>query len=91
MKCWYVCFSFPYIVSLIALGRSSSADAAVVGGSLQETAAEISSRGGKGIAVVCDHADDGQVKGVFDTIKRDAGRLDVLVNNAYSAVSVREI
>ena len=72
----------------LLIGRSSSADAAIVGGSLQETEAEINSRGGKGIAVVCDHSDDKQVKNVFTKIQKDHGKLDILVNNAYSAVNV---
>lgn len=38
--------------------------------------------GGKGIAVACDHADDDQVRSLFDRIKADQGGLDLLVNNA---------
>jgi len=70
------------------LGRSSSTEASVVGGSLKETATEIDARGGKGIAVVCDHSNDEEVKALFTRIKQDHGRLDVLVNNAYAAVTV---
>jgi NAD(P)-dependent dehydrogenase (short-subunit alcohol dehydrogenase family) len=33
---------------------------------------------------VCDHADDAAVARVFDQIRAEAGRLDVLVNNAAS-------
>lgn len=33
-------------------------------------------------AVPCDVSDAGQVKNLFDTIEREAGRLDILVNNA---------
>ena len=61
----------------------------MVGGTLKETAEEIDSRGGKGVPVVCDHSKDDQVKAVFDRIKKEQGKLDVLVNNAYSAVNVR--
>ncbi|KAF6027883.1 DHRS1 [Bugula neritina] len=68
-------------------GRSSSTEASVVGGSLKETATEIDARGGKGIAVVCDHSNDEEVKALFTRIKQDHGRLDVLVNNAYAAVT----
>jgi len=59
-----------------------------VGGSLKETATEIDARGGKGIAVVCDHSNDEEVKALFTRIKQDHGRLDLLVNNAYAAVTV---
>jgi dehydrogenase/reductase SDR family protein 1 len=46
---------------------------------LNETAAEVSSRGGKGIAVACDHRDDAAVEAAFASIER----LDVLVNNVW--------
>lgn len=49
---------------------------------MAETAAAIDAAGGKGIAVVCDHGDDAQVAALFDRIQAEAGRLDVLVNNA---------
>ena len=49
---------------------------------LSEAAAEVDKAGGKGIAVPCDHADDAQVKDLFDRIRNEAGRLDLLVNNA---------
>ncbi len=51
-------------------------------GTIGETAAEITKRGGKGIAVACDHADDAQVARVFEQIMAEQGRLDMLVNNA---------
>src|SRR5699024_1931620 len=46
------------------------------------TAEEITARGGVGIPVVCDHADDDQVGELFERVRREHGRLDVLVNNA---------
>lgn len=55
-------------------GRSAEA--------LKAAAAEVDAAGGKGIAVPCDHADDAQVKALFERIEREAGRLDLLVNNA---------
>jgi dehydrogenase/reductase SDR family protein 1 len=45
--------------------------------------AEITKVGGKGIAVPCDHADDEAVRRVFERIADEAGRLDLLVNNAW--------
>jgi NAD(P)-dependent dehydrogenase (short-subunit alcohol dehydrogenase family) len=50
--------------------------------SLQRTAAEIEARGGKAIAVACDHTDDAQVEAVFDRIRAEQGRLDLVVNVA---------
>ncbi|NNE08892.1 MAG: SDR family NAD(P)-dependent oxidoreductase [Gemmatimonadetes bacterium] len=46
-------------------------------------AGQISKPGGRAIAVPCDHENDDEVKAVFERIKRDEGRLDVLVNNAW--------
>ena len=60
----------------------------VVGGSLKDTAAEIEARGGKCIPVACDHAKDDDVERLFEQVKRENdGQLDILVNNAYSAVN----
>ena len=51
-------------------------------GTLGETAAECDRRGGKGIAVRVDHADDQQVAALFARLEAEQGRLDILVNNA---------
>jgi len=57
-------------------------------GSLEDTADEINSRGGKCIPVECDHSKDDQVQKLFEQIKSEQnGRLDILVNNAYAAVT----
>jgi NAD(P)-dependent dehydrogenase (short-subunit alcohol dehydrogenase family) len=52
-------------------------------GSVEVTAREINELGGKGVGVVCDHADDAQVEALFERVRRETGRLDVLVNNAF--------
>jgi NAD(P)-dependent dehydrogenase (short-subunit alcohol dehydrogenase family) len=52
-------------------------------GTIDETAAEVSARGGNGIAVRCDHTRDDEVRDLFASIEREAGHLDVLVNNAW--------
>ncbi|CAI5444152.1 unnamed protein product [Caenorhabditis angaria] len=55
--------------------------------SLEETAQEITKRGGKGIAKYVDHTDMKEVEQFFaDFEKETGGRLDILVNNAYQAV-----
>jgi NAD(P)-dependent dehydrogenase (short-subunit alcohol dehydrogenase family) len=65
-------------------GRSSGyATEADLGGTVEETAAEVTARGGTGIALHCDHRDDLQVEGVFERVASEQGRLDVLVNNAF--------
>jgi NAD(P)-dependent dehydrogenase (short-subunit alcohol dehydrogenase family) len=43
---------------------------------------EINAGGGNGVAVVCDHQADDQVAALFAQITKEAGRLDILVNNA---------
>jgi dehydrogenase/reductase SDR family protein 1 len=50
-------------------------------GSLTRTADEIDGLGGIGIAVRCDHRDDGQIEAAFGRVRAEQGRLDVLVNN----------
>ncbi|MCM3378186.1 SDR family NAD(P)-dependent oxidoreductase, partial [Bacillus licheniformis] len=63
-------------------GRSQREGDAPLPGTIHETAREIDALGGRGIAVACDHADDAQVKALFERVERDGGRLDILVNNA---------
>ena len=59
-----------------------------VGGSLRDTAREIEARGGTCIPVQCDHTNDNDIERLFEQVKQEnGGRLDVLVNNAYSAVN----
>jgi len=66
-------------------GRSVDPAANRLGGTISQTSQEVDELGGRGIGVRCDHADDEQVKAVFDRIRREQGRLDILVNNACSA------
>lgn len=65
-----------------APGDARGWDGSILPGTVAETAARITELGGKGIPVVCDHADDAQVAQLFEQIKAEQGRLDVLVNNA---------
>jgi NAD(P)-dependent dehydrogenase (short-subunit alcohol dehydrogenase family) len=52
-------------------------------GTVGDTAAEITRRGGQGVAVRCDHAADAEVEALFARVEQEQGRLDVLVNNAW--------
>jgi dehydrogenase/reductase SDR family member 1 len=52
-------------------------------GTIDGTAAEARGRGGEAHAVRCDHRDDRSVRGAFERIEREQGRLDVLVNNVW--------
>lgn len=63
-------------------GRTIEPGTAPLPGTVGETAAEVTARGGKGIAVPCDLKDDAQIAALFEQVKREQGRLDLLVNNA---------
>jgi len=65
-------------------GRTVSAGANPLAGTVGETAAEVDRRGGIGIAVPVDHSEDEQVAALFDQVRREQGRLDILVNNAFA-------
>jgi len=65
-------------------GRTVTPGSYPLPGTVGETAAEIDKRGGKGIAVAVDHADDEQVAALFAQVEREQGRLDLLVNNAFA-------
>lgn len=63
-------------------GRSEAAGDSDMPGTIHETATAVTTAGGRGIPVRCDHADDEQVGALFEQIEREAGKLDILVNNA---------
>ena len=67
-------------------GRSVRGGPTTLGrpGTIEDTADEVSARGGLGIAVRCDHTDDEQTEALFTRIRREHGQLDILVNNAWS-------
>jgi len=58
-------------------------DMPAVPGSIDDTADEVTRVGGHGIAVRCDHTREDEVKALFAQVEREAGRLDLLVNNAW--------
>lgn len=64
------------------LGRGIARSLSEAGATVYATGRSIGS-GSEGITpVMCDHRDDEAVRGVFDLIERESGRLDLLVNNA---------
>lgn len=73
-------------------GRTESPSNATVPlpGTIHETAALVTQAGGLGIAVRCDHSDDAQVRALFDRIRTDHGRLDLLVNNAWTGYQAKQ-
>ncbi|MDR6535989.1 SDR family oxidoreductase [Variovorax soli] len=52
-------------------------------GSIDETAEAVTRMGGRGIAVRCDHTCEDDVEALFARVEREAGRVDLLVNNAW--------
>jgi dehydrogenase/reductase SDR family member 1 len=66
-------------------GRSGGGERSGVDlpGTIDETADAVTSAGGAGVAVRCDHRDDDAVAAVFERIRDEHGRLDVLVNNVW--------
>ena len=63
-------------------GRSQERGRDGLPGTIHETAAAVTQAGGRGIAVACDHSDDDQVAALFAQVAEEAGRIDILVNNA---------
>jgi NAD(P)-dependent dehydrogenase (short-subunit alcohol dehydrogenase family) len=66
-------------------GRSTGGGATTddVPGTIDETAREVTGRGGHGIAVRCDHTIDADVESLFGRVRDDHARLDILVNNVW--------
>ncbi|MBM7519492.1 SDR family NAD(P)-dependent oxidoreductase [Nocardioides nitrophenolicus] len=65
-------------------GRSVAPGSHDLGGTIGETAAAVTERGGTGIAVVCDHRDDAAGAALVEQVRRERGGLDLLVNNAFA-------
>lgn len=72
--------------TVIVSGRSTDRGAATEGlpGTITDTAAEVTARGGRGIATRCDHMSDDDTREVFAGVARDHGRVDILVNNVWA-------
>jgi len=65
-------------------GRTRREGEASLPGTVQASADAVTAVGGKGMAVYCDHSDEQQVRQLFDQVRDEQGRLDILVNNATS-------
>jgi NAD(P)-dependent dehydrogenase (short-subunit alcohol dehydrogenase family) len=58
-------------------------------GTLEETAAAVEERGGTAVPVRCDHTIADEVESLFARVRREQGRLDLLVNNAWGGYEQR--
>ncbi|MFI1464210.1 SDR family NAD(P)-dependent oxidoreductase [Nocardia carnea] len=65
-------------------GRTVADGEHALPGTIGATAADCTTRGGQGIAVRVDHGHDDEVAAFFDRVAAEQGRLDILVNNAFS-------
>ncbi|MDH4039015.1 MAG: SDR family NAD(P)-dependent oxidoreductase [Gammaproteobacteria bacterium] len=65
-------------------GRTVAPGTSPLPGTVGETASACDARGGKGVAVQVDHGNDEQVAALFEQVRREQGRLDILVNNAFA-------
>jgi NAD(P)-dependent dehydrogenase (short-subunit alcohol dehydrogenase family) len=66
-------------------GRTRAGETGLGGlpGTIDETAGEVTARGGAGIAVRVDHTVDTEAEALFARVAAEHGRLDVLVANAW--------
>jgi len=73
-------------------GRSVRGAATTDGlpGTIEDTAEEVSRRGGDGIAVRCDHTVDEQVESLVARVRREHWHLDLLVNNAWGGYEAHD-
>jgi NAD(P)-dependent dehydrogenase (short-subunit alcohol dehydrogenase family) len=53
------------------------------GTTIEDTAEQVTGRGGVGIPARCDHTADEQVKALFERVQREQGQLDLLINNVW--------
>jgi NAD(P)-dependent dehydrogenase (short-subunit alcohol dehydrogenase family) len=70
-------------VYVTARSTRSAATVSETPHAVEDTAEEVTARGGVGIPVACDHTDDAQVEALFSRVREEHGRLDVLVCNAW--------
>ena len=57
---------------------------------IEETAELVTEAGGTGVAVRCDHTDEDAVRALFERVRAEHGRLDVLVNDIWGGDALTE-
>ena len=76
-------------MTVYVTGRSTRKSRGALPGTIDETADEVTRMGGEGVAVCCDHRVDAEVEELFGRVRRERGRLDLLVNNAFASPEQR--
>ena len=74
------CGATVYVTGRSVRGEATTDNAP---GTIEDTAEQVTARGGRGISMRCDHTDSKQVESLFELIKHHHGRVDILVNNAW--------
>jgi NAD(P)-dependent dehydrogenase (short-subunit alcohol dehydrogenase family) len=67
----------------LALGEAGATVYVTGRTTVEETAEEVTARGGRGIAARTDHTDDDEVEALFARVQAESGRLDLVVANAW--------
>jgi len=57
---------------------------------IEETAELVTAAGGRGVAIRCDHSVDAEVAALLARVRREAGRLDLLVNDVWGGDALTE-
>ena len=57
---------------------------------IEETADMVTARGGLGIHAQTDHTVESEVRSLFERVKQEQGRLDILVNDVWGGDSLTE-
>lgn len=70
-----------YVTGRTIRGAAMRAD--LPGTTINDTAEQVAARGGVGIPVRCDHTADAEVEALFERVRHECGRLDILVNNVW--------
>lgn len=70
-----------YVTGRSVRGAQTAQD--LPGTTIEDTAEQVTARGGLGIPVQCDHTREAEVEALFDRLKREHGRLDIVVSNAW--------
>lgn len=70
--------------------RGASTRPYLAGTTVDDTAEQVSERGGTGIPVQCDHTVQSQIEALFERVQQEQGRLDILVNNAWGGYEEEE-
>lgn len=73
-----------YIAARTTRGGTQPPDGAP--GTIEDTAEEVTARGGYGIAVRTDCTDEKAVASLFDRIQREQGRIDVLASSIFDGI-----